>query len=67
MLCGNFNERKALLGKSITKSQGDAIDDSLNKCYFICINNWENTTTPTRNEDSDSVVDLTFATLSLTS
>ena len=67
LLCGDFNARGALWGNTVTNSQGEALEDALDKCYLSCLNNGEITRVATRPGDTDSIIDLTLTTLRLAS
>ena len=39
IFCGDFNARGSFWGNKVTNSQGEALEDALDRCYLTCINN----------------------------
>ena len=39
LLCGDFNARGSEWGNSVTNPQGIALEDALDRCNLICLNN----------------------------
>ena len=65
VLCGDFNARGALWGNAITNSQGEALEDALDRCDLVCVNDGSMTRMGMRPGDSDSAIDLAITTLRL--
>ena len=63
IFCGDFNARGSLWGNTVTNPQGEALEDALDRCSLTCINDGSITREASRPGDSDSVIDLTLATL----
>ena len=63
IFCGDFNARGNLWGNMITNPQGEALEDALDHCDLVCINDGSTTRQSMRPGDSDSVIDLAITTL----
>lgn len=63
IFCGDFNARGELWGNVITNPQGEALEDALDHCDLICINDGSMTRMASRPGDSDSAIDLAITSL----
>ena len=63
IFCGDFNARGELWGNVITNPQGEALEDALDHCDLICINDGSMTRMANRLGDTDSAIDLAITSL----
>ena len=63
IFCGDFNARGETWGNTVTNPQGEALEDALDRCDLMCINNGSMTRMAMRPGDSDSAIDLAITTL----
>ena len=65
LICGDFNARGSEWGNTITNPQGIALEDALDSCNLICLNDGSVTRLAQREGDSDSAIDLALVTPSI--
>ena len=63
VFCGDFNARGESWGNTITNQQGEALEDALDHCDLMCVNDGSMTRMAMRPGDSDSAIDLAITTL----
>ena len=60
---GDFNARGELWGNTITNTQGEALENALDHCNLMCVNDGRMTRMAMRPGDSDGAIDLAVTTL----
>ena len=65
LFCGDFNARGNEWGNTITNPQGIALEDALDSCNLVFLNDGSMTRLAQRNGESDSAIDLALVTPSL--
>ena len=60
---GDFNARGELWGNTITNTQCEALEDALDHCNLMCVNDGRMTRMAMRPGDSDGAIDLAVTTL----
>ena len=63
MFSSDFNARGESWGNTITNQQGEALEDALDHCDLMCVNDGSMTRMAMRPGDSDSAIDLAITTL----